>query len=74
MLLSVPDVHQTMDFFCQRFVFSVLRRDRLGEMESGYLTLGGALLEAVPLRDGDPRPERLENPVGLTVSDSTRCS
>ncbi len=68
-LLPVPDVQQTMNFYCEHLGFSLLRRYRLGEMESGYLTLGGVLLEVVPLHNGDARPERLDNPIGLAVSD-----
>src|SRR4051794_31627949 len=69
-VLPVNDVDETIAFYTMNLGFTLLRRYKLGEIESAYIGLDGVLLELFPLREGEePLPNRWENPIGLEVTD-----
>jgi len=68
-VIKVPNLQATIDFYTTHLGFNLLRRYRLRTMESGYLQLGGVLLELLPRTDPDGPIDPQENPIGLEVSD-----
>jgi len=68
-LLKVPNLQQTIDFYTTQLGFNLLRRYRLRDLDSGYLQLGGVLLELLPRTDADGPIDPQDNPIGLEVSD-----
>jgi catechol 2,3-dioxygenase-like lactoylglutathione lyase family enzyme len=68
-VIKVPNLQETIDFYTTHLGFNLLRRYRLRTMESGYLQLGGVLLELFPITDADGPIDPQENPIGLEVSD-----
>ena len=68
-LLPVPDVAATIQFYTTHLGFNVLRHYSMGGSEMAYLELGGVLLEVIPFREEEASPTRMDNPFGLLVSD-----
>ena len=68
-VIKVPNLRETIDFYTTRLGFNLLRRYRLRTMESCYLQLGGVLLELLPRTDADGPIDPQDNPIGLEVSD-----
>ena len=68
-VIKVPNLQETIDFYTTHLGFKLLRRYRLRTMESGYLQLGGVLLELLPRTDADGPIDPQDNPIGLEVND-----
>jgi catechol 2,3-dioxygenase-like lactoylglutathione lyase family enzyme len=68
-VIKVPALQQTIDFYTTHLGFTLLRRYRMRTMESGYLQLGGVLLELFPRTPEDGPVDAQDNPIGLEVSD-----
>jgi catechol 2,3-dioxygenase-like lactoylglutathione lyase family enzyme len=68
-VIKVPNVQKTIDFYTTHLGFSLLRHYLIRDMESCYLQLGGVLLELLPrsAEDGPINPQ--DNPIGLEVRD-----
>ena len=75
-IYPVKNLDETIAFYTQNLGFKVLRRYSSGAgRESAYLELGGVLLEMGERPDAAPPSAngRLENRIGLTVSDLDKC-
>ena len=68
-VIKVADLQGTIDFYTKHLGFKLLRRYQMRTMESGYLELGGVLLELFPRTEADGLVDPQENPIGLVVSD-----
>src|SRR4051794_5973747 len=68
-VIKVADLQGTIDFYTQHLGFKLLRRYQMRTMESGYLELGGVLLELFPRTEADGPVGAQDNPIGLVVSD-----
>jgi catechol 2,3-dioxygenase-like lactoylglutathione lyase family enzyme len=68
-VIKVADLQGTIDFYTRHLGFKLLRRYQMRTMESGYLELGGVLLELFPRTEADGPVDSQENPIGLIVTD-----
>jgi catechol 2,3-dioxygenase-like lactoylglutathione lyase family enzyme len=68
-VIKVADLQETIDFYMEHLGFEILRRYRIRDMESGYLRLGGVLVELFPRTPADGPIDPSDNPLGLEVSD-----
>jgi catechol 2,3-dioxygenase-like lactoylglutathione lyase family enzyme len=68
-VIKVADLDATIDFYTRHLGFKLLRRYQMRTMESGYLELGGVLLELFPRTSADGPVDPQDNPIGLEVTD-----
>jgi catechol 2,3-dioxygenase-like lactoylglutathione lyase family enzyme len=68
-VIKVSDLQGTIDFYTRHLGFKLLRRYQMRTMESGYLELGGVLVELFPRTEADGPVDPQDNPIGLVVTD-----